>query len=121
MIQPIPNQARSCTAEDQGMKPRIEIVGCALLVACISLWASSLLAQDRLQTIAARVEATRVRLAQALASAGSAGVPGRLHGRVGGSYEFAPQAPDLPIAAIANPQEVSPNALGPRLLIEGQL
>jgi trypsin-like peptidase len=103
------------------MKPRIEIVGCALLVACISLWASSLLAQDRLQTIAARVEAARVRLAQALASAGSAGVPGRLLGRVGGSYEFAPQAPDLPIAAIANPQEVSPNALGPRLLVEGQL
>jgi hypothetical protein len=79
-------------------------------------------AQDRSETIAARVAAARGRLAQAFATpAPNNAVAGRILARVAGSFEFAPKAPDLPIAAIANPQQVSPNAIGPELLVEGTL
>jgi Trypsin-like peptidase domain len=79
-------------------------------------------AQERSAVVAARVEAARARLAQALAAPPpNNGVPGRILMRLPGSYEFAPKAPDLPIAPIANPRDVSPTAVGPQLRMEGKL
>lgn len=86
----------------------------------LSIAAISSAAQERAETVAGRVAAARARLAQSFSSTPD-GVEGRILAGVAGTYEFAPKAPDLPIARIGNPQAVPVNSVGPQLRVKGAL
>jgi hypothetical protein len=95
-----------------------------IAVAVISLLSLHIgaLAQDVVGVVERQARSARERLASALAQARpSGGLEGSIIERFRGNYLFAPAQPDLPVAVIDNPKNISSAAVGSRLRIKGQL